>query len=213
VRLQIDSFTIAILVIVLIVGINAAVNRTPRTIEVFSPPPAPVATSTAAQPPVTDPATGNSPLPPAVPTEDVAQAAIIAPYDNYAITQGVHGQSYGHYAIDIAAGKGATILSPINGTVTQHYFDQWGNPTLVIENDYYQVMMLHGEYTAPVGTPVRLGQAVGTESNIGYTMDMLGRLCTNRDCGYHTHLNVFDKRVGTNVDPLARINPTGVGGQ
>ena len=27
------------------------------------------------------------------------------PYDNYFLTQGVHGQSYGHLAIDIAAGN------------------------------------------------------------------------------------------------------------
>jgi murein DD-endopeptidase MepM/ murein hydrolase activator NlpD len=200
------------LAIAVIIGVNAAVNRSPRTIEIYSPPP-PVTTPAAAQPPAADPATGNALAPPAAPMEDISQAAIMPPYDNYAVTQGIHGQSYGHYAIDIAAGKGSTILSPIKGTVTQHYVDQWGNPTLIIENDYYQVMMLHGQYTAQVGTQVLLGQSVGTESNLGYTMDMLGRLCTNRDCGYHTHLNVFDKRLGTNVDPLERINPTGVGGQ
>jgi murein DD-endopeptidase MepM/ murein hydrolase activator NlpD len=133
---------------------------------------------------------------------------IAAPYEEYIVTQGLHGQSYGHLAIDIAAGKGATILSPINGVVTQRYIDQWGNPTIVIENDYYQVTMLHGLYTADVGTPLRLGQPVGIESNVGYTMDMFGRLCTNRDCGYHTHLNIFDKRLGTNVDPLSLIPPS-----
>lgn len=212
-RLQLDSLTIVILVVAVIVAVNAAVNRSARTIEVYAPPPAPAATS--APPPQPDAAEspGDPLQPPPAPTEDVAQAAIIAPYDNYILTQGIHGQSYGHYAIDIAAGKGTTILSPINGTVTQSYFDEWGNPTLVIENDYYQVMMLHGLYTVQIGTPLRLGQPVGTESNMGYTMDMLGRLCTNRDCGYHTHLNIFDKRIAANVNPLDRINPTGVGGQ
>ncbi len=50
-----------------------------------------------------------------------------------------------------------------------------------------------------------LGQAVGVESNKGYTTDMQGRLCTGRDCGYHTHLNIFDKRLGQNVNPLKLI--------
>ncbi len=209
-RLRIDPFTIAIAVIVAIIAVNAIVNQSPRTIEVASPLPAPALTPT-----VPAPAPGEEPAIQPLPTPiyDVAQEAIIPPYDNYILTQGVHGQSYGHNAIDIAAGKGATILSPINGMVTQHYTDQWGNPTLVIENDYYQITMLHGNYSAQVGTAVRLGQAVGTESNMGYTMDMLGRLCTNRDCGYHTHLNVFDKRIAGNVNPLEVINITGVGGQ
>lgn len=209
-RLRIDPFTIAIAVIVTIIAVNAIVNQSPRTIEVASPLPAPALTPT-----IPPPAPGEEPAIQPLPTPiyDVAQEAIIPPYDNYILTQGVHGQSYGHNAIDIAAGKGATILSPINGVVTQYYTDQWGNPTLVIENDYYQITMLHGNYTAQVGTAVRLGQAVGTESNMGYTMDMLGRLCTNRDCGYHTHLNVYDKRIGGNVNPLEVINITGVGGQ
>jgi hypothetical protein len=43
---------------------------------------------------------------------------------------------------------------------------------------------------------------VGVESNLGYTTDMAGVPCWGRDCGYHTHLNVFDKRIGGNVNPL-----------
>lgn len=43
------------------------------------------------------------------------------------------------------------------------------------------------------------------ESNIGYTLDMAGNLCAGRDCGYHTHLNVYDKRLGYNIDPLSLI--------
>jgi murein DD-endopeptidase MepM/ murein hydrolase activator NlpD len=109
-------------------------------------------------------------------------------------------------AIDIAAGKGATVRSPINGSVTELYVDQYGNPTLVIENEYYQVTMLHGDYTVNPGDPVTEGQPVGTESNHGYTTDMQGNLCRGRNCGYHTHLNVFDKRTGTNVNPLDLID-------
>lgn len=126
-----------------------------------------------------------------------------APYKEYAITQGPHGMSYGHYAIDIAAGRGAEITSPINGEVTQLYVDEYGNPTLVIENEVYVVTFLHGDYVVAVGDKLKIGQLIGLESNKGYTMDMAGNLCYNREwCGNHTHLNVYDKRIFTNVNPL-----------
>jgi murein DD-endopeptidase MepM/ murein hydrolase activator NlpD len=105
-------------------------------------------------------------------------------------------------AIDIAAGKGAVIRSPINGQVTALYVDQYGNPTLVIENDNYQVTLMHGKYTVEAGQQVEIGQKVGKESNLGYTTDMAGQPCWNRECGYHTHLNIFDKRIGGNINPL-----------
>jgi murein DD-endopeptidase MepM/ murein hydrolase activator NlpD len=124
------------------------------------------------------------------------------PYDNYILTQGPHGYSYGHMAIDISAGNGATIKSPIFGAVTQFYFDGLGNSTLVIENEKYQIMMLHGAYTVAVGDQLRPGDSVGTESNIGNTYDWAGNSCRGRDCGYHTHLNIFDKELGRNVNPL-----------
>lgn len=131
--------------------------------------------------------------------------AVAAPYDDYWITQGPHGTSYGHYAVDLAAGQGTTIKSPINGVVMNHYTDIYGNTTLIIENDLYVVTMLHGEYTAPVGEIVYLGQPVGVESNIGYTTDMRGGSCRGRSCGYHTHLNIYDKRQQQNVNPLDLI--------
>lgn len=133
--------------------------------------------------------------------------AIRAPYDDYTLTQGPHGQSYGHYAIDLAAGKGATVLSPINGSVSAHYIDEYGNTTLIIENDIWQVLMLHGNYSVEVGQAVSIGQPVGQESNNGYTVDWRGQSCRGRDCGYHTHLNIYDKRIGSNVDPLELIAP------
>jgi murein DD-endopeptidase MepM/ murein hydrolase activator NlpD len=136
----------------------------------------------------------------------VDETLISAPYDQYTLTQGPHGFSYGHMAIDIVAGKGAVIKSPINGRVTASYVDQYGNPTLVIENDIYQVTLLHGIYTVAVDEEVKLGQPVGTESNLGYTTDWWGRSCRNRDCGYHTHLNIFDKRIGGNINPLDVID-------
>ena len=136
----------------------------------------------------------------------VDETLISAPYDQYTLTQGPHGFSYGHMAIDIVAGKGAVIKSPISGKVTASYIDQYGNPTLVIENDIYQVTLLHGKYEVGIDEDVKLGQPVGTESNLGYTTDWWGNSCRNRDCGYHTHLNIFDKRLGGNINPLEVID-------
>ncbi len=143
---------------------------------------------------------------PDTPASDPAYHAEIAvPYDTYFLTQGVHGQAYGHSAIDIAAGNGSTIKSIINGSVTGTGYDQWGNTFIQIENEYYVVLYLHGVYSPALGEQVRAGQPIGTESNIGYTLDMAGNLCAGRDCGYHTHLNVYDKRLGYNIDPLSLI--------
>jgi len=128
--------------------------------------------------------------------------AIFAPYDEYILTQGIHGMSYGHMAIDIAAGKGASIKSPITGLVSEYYFDAIGNPTLVIENDQYKVTLLHGIYTVGIGDRLTVGDEIGTESNLGNTRDMQGQSCRGRDCGYHTHLNIFDKIAGSNINPL-----------
>lgn len=133
--------------------------------------------------------------------------AIIAPYEDYVITQGTHGYSYGHMAIDLSAGKGAKILSPIDGQITEHYTDEYGNPTLVIENNKFRITLLHGEYTIEQWEWVYQGDVIGRESNQGYTMDMYGNLCHGRsNCGYHTHINIFDKRINRNVNPLEVMN-------
>ena len=130
---------------------------------------------------------------------------VVSPYEHYVLTQGLHGFSYGHMAIDITVGKKATIRSPINGIVSNIYIDEWGNPTLVIENEHYRLLMLHGIYNVEVGQTVTAGQPVGKESNKGNTVDALGQSCRGRDCGYHTHLNIYDKQLGTNVNPLDLI--------
>ncbi len=132
--------------------------------------------------------------------------AFAAPYTEYTLTQGLHGQAYGHLAIDLAAGRGSPVLAPINGIITDNTTDQYGNTTLVIENEMYQVLLLHGDFSATIGVEVHVGDQVGTESNHGYTTDMVGNLCYGAAwCGNHTHLNVFDKRVGTNINPLDLI--------
>jgi murein DD-endopeptidase MepM/ murein hydrolase activator NlpD len=130
------------------------------------------------------------------------QRRISAPYDTFTLTQGLHGFSYGHMAVDISAGKGAIIKSPIEGYVSDLYTDQYGNPTLVIENEHFRVTMLHGKYKVAIGDQIAWGQMVGRESNLGLTTDMQGRSCRNRACGYHTHLNIFNKQLGENINPL-----------
>lgn len=126
-----------------------------------------------------------------------------APYSSYVVTQGVHGESYGHMAVDLAAKGDPTILSPISGLVSGLFTDDYGNPTLVIENELYQVSLLHGQYFVTLGQSVALGEPIGHESNLGYTTDLAGNPCWGRaGCGFHTHLNVFDKRLGMNVNPL-----------
>lgn len=128
---------------------------------------------------------------------------VVAPYANYTLTQGLHGQSYGHLAIDLAAGRGEPVRSPISGFVTNYYIDQYNNTTLVIENEVYVVTMLHGDFAVGIGDELKAGQTVGTEGNNGYTMDYFGNLCYGRDwCGNHTHLNIYDKRIRSNISPL-----------
>lgn len=121
-------------------------------------------------------------------------------YESGVVTQGIHGQSYGHYAVDFAGGSGTPIHSPICGQVTANSMDGFGNPTLVLENNRYKVTLLHGDWIVDQGMNVRRGQIVGHESNKGYTMNSMGQLCNNRPgCGYHTHIDV--KRDGRSVDP------------
>lgn len=106
-------------------------------------------------------------------------------------TQGPHGQNYGHSAIDYSAGNGTDILSPINGVVTAKYVDEYGNPTLVIENQYYVVTMLHmSAIHVELGERVNAGQHVADEGNLGYSLCSNGEKPNGRDCGYHIHIDV-----------------------
>ena len=140
-------------------------------------------------------------------TDFIDYSVIGQPYEDYNLTQGPHGFSYGHNAIDISAGKGAEILSPSHGMVVANFVDDLGNPTLILENEIWQITLMHGEYILSTGEQVSLGQVVGYESNLGYTTDLQGRSCQGRDCGYHTHLNIYDKRINANINPLDVLQP------
>lgn len=194
--LRLDGITIAAVILLLFMAMRLLLDRSTK-------PAVQIETAAPAVPvpaPVT--ATGEQSSPELAAPQITDPSTIIFPYDEYDLTQGPHGYSYGHMAIDLAAGQGTPIKSPIDGTITALYVDEWGNPTLVIENSRYRVTMLHGDYTVQVGQQMALGETVGTESNHGYTLDLAGNSCRYRDCGYHTHLNVFDKQAGSNVNPL-----------
>lgn len=142
---------------------------------------------------------------------------IISPYiaSVAVMSQGAHGQDYGHAAVDLAAGRGEPVIAPISGTVMRNGIGEYGNSILVIENECYVADLWHGDwdYRLRVGQQARQGQPVGVEGNNGYTMNSLGQLCFGRPhCGNHTHLNVRDKRSGRNVD-LSHIlaGPIGAG--
>jgi murein DD-endopeptidase MepM/ murein hydrolase activator NlpD len=155
--------------------------------------------------PSTSPIVTTVPTPKAMLEEKAGPSTprdILPPYSNYDLTQGPHGLSYGHYAIDLTGGKGASLLSPIEGKITQNDVDGIGNTTLVIENEHYQVTLLHGVYSVGIGDSVKQGQIIGYEWNNGNTVDYQGRSCRGRDCGYHTHLNIYDKNLGININPL-----------
>lgn len=199
----IDGFTLAALAIIIFIGLSLAVDRGESSAgQNDNTAPTPVQLGASQLGANTG---GQSPATP-TPTPTLALPGdpniLAAPYDEYILTQGSHGFSYGHSAIDISAGKGVVIKSPINGLVTENYTDQYGNTTLVLDNGRYTVTFLHGNYIVNPGDKLTVGQHIGLEGNNGYTMDMQGRLCTSRDCGYHSHLNVYDKTLGRNINPL-----------
>ena len=63
------------------------------------------------------------------------ESAFRMPYDTYTVTQGPHGFEYGHAALDLGAGEGASIHAPITGVVTLNTIDDLQNTVLrVLKN-------------------------------------------------------------------------------
>ncbi len=157
---------------------------------------------------------------------DAEELMISLPYkDSYSVSQNGHfdnfntersilvvGDSPYFTAIDLGVGKNTPLYSPISGIVTFSGIDRidtWNNTILTIENSYYTVLMLHGNYAARAGTVVKKGDFIGTEGNNGYVLSG-GVVCSTApylsDCGYHTHINVWDKRLGFSVNILNLVS-------
>lgn len=153
-----------------------------------------------------DPGDGDSGISPEPGDEHFAMIY----HGGYTIVGGIHGQSYGHCAIDVVKGKGSEVHSPINGKVTQRYTDGLGNPVLRIENSQYVVELLHGKWDVRKGQNVVIDQIVGTESNMGNTWSADSRgnpiYCgTGSNCGFHTHFHALEKG-GKCVNPKSLVN-------
>ena len=128
--------------------------------------------------------------------------AIGALYKYAILTQGIHGQDYGHYAIDMSAGAGTPLYAPFAGQVTGSYVDGLNNTVLEIENECWTLTLLHGDFTAKLGDQLQQGDLIGFEGNNGNTWSG-GRPCFGADgCGDHSHVNLFNKPLRRNVDPL-----------
>lgn len=115
-----------------------------------------------------------------------------------------HGGAYiSNCPIDLAAGNGTPLYSPITGKITSFTpADQYGNPVWIVENSRYKVLLLHADFTATIGN-VSIGQQIGTESNKGYTLCSIdGKPPNGRNCGYHTHIEIVDKITGQSINPL-----------
>lgn len=133
----------------------------------------------------------NSPGPSPAPGDE--WLAMVYKPGTYDVTQGLHGQSYGHCAIDVSAGLGSPVYSPINGTVTQKYVDGYNNPVIRIENSKFEVELLHGIWTVDKGQKVVISQKIGTEASIG------------NSTGPHTHFHALQKGRQC-VDPRDLVN-------
>lgn len=129
---------------------------------------------------------------------------------SWQISQNLHGANYGHKAYDIVCGgnSNAPLFSPLEGKVTAKYLDGYGNTVLVIENEQSEVTLLHGYYSVEVGDQIETGGHIGYQANFGNTWSQ-GEYCgTGSGCGQHTHINVYDKGEGSNVNPLNLIKQT-----
>jgi murein DD-endopeptidase MepM/ murein hydrolase activator NlpD len=139
-------------------------------------------------------------------SENAGEFALPYTPGTFVVTQGEHGASYNHAAVDLAGGANTLVIAPINGVVTVNETNDIGNTVLQIEGDGFVAELLHGNWDIAVGTVVSIGDPVGTEANHGYTFDMNGNKCgTGSDCGYHTHFNLVDKTTGQSVYPKELI--------
>lgn len=119
--------------------------------------------------------------------------AVSGPYKRARMSQGLHGCLYGHAAIDLVAKGDAALHAPVSGRVSARYIDEVNNTVLVIDGHDYIVTFLHGVYYVGIGDEIRRGEVIGRQASIG------------RSTGPHTHVTIYDKRAGGNVDPRALL--------
>jgi hypothetical protein len=120
---------------------------------------------------------------------------VVAPYTDYVVTQGPHGASYGHMAIDITRGRRNHPYAACGRvTITTSKMGQY---TLILENENYQITLMHGNYTRVLATG-----AIARRWAQRATMatPWIGRdLCYGRDCGYHP-ISISSIALGSNVN-------------
>lgn len=138
------------------------------------------------------------------------ESEVAWPYEKYTVSQEEHGGSYGHAAIDITAGAGATVLAPICGEV-KIYIDGVGNTAIDINNRNYRATLLHDDFFQALdGQWVEVGTPIGTEGNNGNVRCGDGLHPSSSrfgpNCGHHSHWNMFVKPLGMSVYPTNLVN-------
>ena len=118
------------------------------------------------------------------------------------ITDGCHPDGWGDFvggypstcAIDLSAGCGASIISPISGDMVAYADDglRIGNTAAIIKGSRYTAFLLHGDYVA--SGPIQQGGLIGHEASHGNSF------------GCHTHISIFDHIEKKWVNPIGRRN-------
>ena len=136
----------------------------------------------------------------ATPSTVYADEGIILPYPGgtYTITDSCHPDGWGDFvggysstcAIDLSAGCGASIISPISGDMVAYADDGLGigNTAAIIKGSRYTAFLLHGDYVA--SGPIQQGGLIGYEASHG------------NSSGCHTHISIFDHIEKKWVNPL-----------
>ncbi len=130
------------------------------------------------------------------------ETAVVTPYRTSTwhtrTGNGVHGCNVGWPGVDFKAGSDREQLySPITGVVVANYTEAGtGNTILIIENEHYTVVMLHGDFIPTSGTRVVRGVThIGNQNTHGYST------------GPHMHMQVYDERVQSWIDPFYFFYP------
>lgn len=105
-----------------------------------------------------------------------SSAKLASLYDSYTVTQGqLHGL-VGWEGVDIKAGCGKPIYAPFAGTVTYNGLDGYNHEgiyeqatMITIVGSNLELTLLHGDYTAQLGSKVQSGDILGRENSRGWS--------------------------------------------